>query len=108
MNVSTAELWFIIIALGVGSFAIRFVFLGVVGDRAMPAWVLRHLRYTAVAILPAMVAPLVMWPAQTGGEPDAARLLAALVTFGVGYRTRNVLWAMLAGGATLFGVLTLL
>lgn len=108
MNVTTSELWFIIIALGLGSFAIRFVFLGVVGDRAMPPWVLRHLRYTAVAILPAMVAPLVIWPAETGGETDAGRLLAAFVTFAVGYGTKNVFWAMIAGGATLFFLVALL
>lgn len=108
MNVSQAELWFIIIALGVGSFAIRFVFLGIVGDRALPPWLLRHLRYTAVAILPALVAPLIVWPGATGGEPDPARLAAAAVTFVVGYLTKNVFLAMIGGGITLYVLLALL
>ena len=43
-------------------FALRYLFLGVIGSRQMPAWVLRHLRYTAVAIIPALVAPMVIWP----------------------------------------------
>ncbi|MEP4196669.1 MAG: AzlD domain-containing protein [Aliishimia sp.] len=107
-STGTAELWFIIIALGVGSFLIRFVFLGVVGDRALPPWLLRHLRYTAVAVLPALVAPLIMWPAATGGSPDAPRLAAAAATFSVGYLTKNVVAAIAAGAITLFGLLYLL
>ena len=46
------QLWTIIISMAVGSFALRFLFIGLVGSRIMPEWVLRHLRYTAVAILP--------------------------------------------------------
>ena len=97
----TTELWTIIIALGLGSFGLRFAFLGLVGDRAMPEWVLRHLRYTAVAVIPALVAPLVIWPTATGGEPDATRLAAAAATFAVGYLTKNVFAAMGVGSAVL-------
>ena len=60
-------LWLVIAALGLGSFGLRFVFLGLIGDRQLPDWALRHLRYTAVAVLPALVAPLVVSPA--GGNP---------------------------------------
>ena len=100
--------WVVIIGLGIGSFALRFVFLGLVGDRAMPEWVLRHLRYTAVAILPALVAPLVLWPAATDGELDPARLAAAAATIASGILTRNVFAAIGAGAATLYGLLYLL
>lgn len=68
--IDRTELWIVILALGLGSFGLRFVFLGLVGDKAMPDWVLRHLRYTAVSVLPALVAPLVVWPGATGGEID--------------------------------------
>ncbi len=101
-------LWTIIIGLALGSFALRFVFIGMVGSRPLPAWLLRHLRYTAVAILPALITPLVIWPTGTGGQPDPARLLAATVTFGVGLATRNVFAAIGAGAATLYGLLYLL
>ena len=106
-HINTGTLWFVIIALGLGSFGLRFVFTGLVGDREMPAWLLRHLRYTAVAILPALVAPQVLWPSATGGELDPARLTAAAVTLGVGLITRNTLAAMLAGAAALYGMLYL-
>ena len=104
----TLELWIIIIGLGVGSFGFRFMFTGLVGSRAMPDWLLRHLRYTAVAILPALVAPQVIWPAATNAEPDPARLAAAAATLAVGLLTRNVLAAIFAGATTLYGLLYLL
>ncbi len=101
-------LWTIIVGLAIGSFALRFTFIGLVGDRPMPPWLLRHLRYTAVAILPALIAPLVVWPAATEGQPDVARMAAAAVTLAVGLFTKNVLAAIFSGAATLFGLLYLL
>lgn len=101
-------LWTVIIGLAIGSFALRFAFLGLVGNKPMPEWMLRHLRYTAVAILPALVAPLVIWPSATGGQLDPARMIAALVTLGVGFKTKNVFAAMGSGAAALYGMLYLL
>ena len=68
MTYSTAEIWTIIGIMGIGTFLIRFSFLGLIGDRPMPAFVLRLLRYTPVAVLPGMVAPLVLWPGATMGS----------------------------------------
>lgn len=103
-----ATLWLIIVLLGVGSFGLRFLFLGFVGDREMPEWVLRHLRYTAVAVLPGLVAPLVLWPNATGGTLDPARLAAGCVTLAVGYLTKNLFAAIISGAATLYIFLYLL
>lgn len=103
-----SNLWIVIISLGLGSFGLRFLFLGLIGNRAMPPFVLRHLRYTAVAVLPALVAPLVLWPQATGGVPDPARMAAALATLAVGVLTRSVIGAILTGGAVLYGMLYLL
>jgi branched-subunit amino acid transport protein len=100
-----ATIWLVIVGLGVGSFILRFVFLGLIGDRPIPDWLLRHLRYTAVAVLPALVAPLVLWPAATGGTPDPARGAAAAMTLVVGLLFRNVLAAVICGAATLYLVL---
>ncbi|SFR33135.1 AzlD domain-containing protein [Litoreibacter janthinus] len=108
MTYSDATVWWIIAILGIGTFLIRFSFLGLIGSRPMPAWVLRHLRYTSVAILPGLVAPLVIFPAATGGSPDPARLAAAAVTIGIGYWTKGVVRAMVCGAVTLFAVQYLL
>ncbi|MEL6640484.1 MAG: AzlD domain-containing protein [Pseudomonadota bacterium] len=102
MSYSAGMIWFIIFALGVGTYLIRFSFLGLIGDRPMPPIVLRLLRYTPVAVLPAMVAPLVVWPEATDGVIDPARLAAALVSLAVGYWKKNVLWAIGAGAVTLY------
>ena len=101
MTMDSKTIWLIIIVLGIGTFLIRFSFLGALGNRKMPPLVLRLLRYTPVAVLPALVAPLVVWPQATEGQPEPARLAAAAVTIGVGYMTKSVLAAMIAGAVVL-------
>ncbi len=108
MALSTGWIWVIILGLGVGTFLIRFSFLGLIGNRELPPWLLRHLRYTPVAVLPGLVAPLVLWPDATGGTPDTARLLAAAATVLAGYFARSMLWGMLAGIAVLYAGLYLI
>ena len=103
MSYSTAQIWTIIAVMGVGTYLIRFSFLGLLGDRKMPDWVLRHLRYTPVAILPGIVAPLVMWP--NGGPPDPVWLTAAGVTLVVGWWRKQMLAGAFAGAAV-FGLLS--
>lgn len=100
-------LWTVIIGLAVGSFALRFAFIGFVGSREIPQWIMRHLRYTAVAIIPALVAPLVLWPAPTNGETSLPHLAAACATFAAGYLTRNVLAAMACGGLSFLALMLL-
>jgi len=108
MTATTPQIWTIILLLGLGTFLIRFSFLGLIGTRKLPAWVLRHLRYTPVAVLPGLVAPLALWPQATAGETDPARLAAAIATFGVGLLTRSVLAAILGGAVTPYSALYLL
>jgi branched-subunit amino acid transport protein len=105
---SDLTIWLVIVVLGIGTFLIRWSFLGALGDRDLHPWVLRMLRYTPVAVLPALVAPLVVWPAATGGQPDPARMAAAMVTVAVGLWTKSMIGAILAGALTLFGILYML
>ena len=104
-GIDHVTLWIVILGLGLGSYGLRFLFLGLIGNRAMPAWVLRHLRYTAVAVIPALVAPMVLWPSATDGVTDPARLAAAVATFAIGLLTRSVLAAILAGAGVLYMLL---
>lgn len=107
MTASDAQIWAVIAALALGTFLIRFSFLGLIGGRPLPGWILRVLRFTPVAVMPGLVAPLVVWPEATGGAADPARLAAAAATLAVGAATRNVLAAVLAGFAVLYGALWL-
>ena len=98
------SIWITIIALGIGTFLIRFSFLGLLGGKDLPDWLTRHLRYVPVAVLPGLVAPLVVWPAATGGDADLARSLAALTALAIGALTRSVLGAIFGGMAVLYAV----
>jgi branched-subunit amino acid transport protein len=97
-----ARIWVVIVAVGIGTYLIRYSFLGLVGDRTLPAWALRALRYVPVAVMPALVAPAILWPPATGGETDPARLLAAVAALVVGAAMRSVLGAVFAGMAVLY------
>jgi len=106
--VDNAAIWTTIIALGFGTFLIRFSFLGLLGGKDLPEWLTRHLRYVPVAVLPGLVAPLVVWPEATGGQADLARSLAALTALAIGGLTRSVLGAISGGMAVLYAVQFLL
>lgn len=107
MTMSIPQIWAVIILVALGTYLIRFSFIGLIGDRELPAWVLRHLRYTPVAVLPGLVAPLVLWPEATGGAYDMPRLMAAAVTVLLGVVFKNLMVAILGGGLTLVLMLTL-
>ena len=101
MSLSPGTIWAIIAAVGVGTFLLRFSFLGLVGGRRLPDWALRLLRYTPVAVIPGLMAPQIVQPAAGGTAPDPVTLLVAGVVIAVGAFGRNAIWAMLAGAATL-------
>ncbi len=97
-----ARIWVVILLLGIGTYLIRLSFLGLIGGRELSPWLARLLRYVPVAVMPGLVAPLIVWPAATGGAPDAPRLAAALAALAVGAWKRNALWAIGAGMAVLY------
>jgi branched-subunit amino acid transport protein len=102
MTYSTLEIWAIILGLGLGTFLLRFSFLGLVGGRDLPPFVLRLLRYTPVAVIPGLVAPLVLWPAATDGALDLPRLMAATTTLVVAGLFKRVFLSILAGAGVLY------
>ncbi|MFO1106318.1 MAG: AzlD domain-containing protein [Amaricoccus sp.] len=101
------EIWLVILLLGIGTYLIRLSFLGLIGDRPLPAWALRMLRYVPVAVMPGLVAPLVAWPAATHGHPDAPRLVAAIAALAIGAATRSTLGAIGGGMVTLYALILL-
>lgn len=96
------EIWLVILGLGIGTYLIRYSFIGLAGGREFPEWAMRLLRYVPVAVMPAIAAPLVVWPAATEGVPDPARIIAAVVALAVGAWRRDPLAAILAGMVTLY------
>lgn len=102
------EIWLIIVVLGVATYVIRVSFLGLIGDRTLPDWLLRHLRYTPVAILPALVTPAVLWPPATGGDLSAPHLISAAAALVAGYWRKNAVWGAAAGLVTFIALRALL
>lgn len=107
MNYSNTETWIIIVLMAIGTYLIRFSFLGPLANMKMPPWALRLLRYTPVAVIPGLVAPLVLWPAATGGQPDLARTMAAATALALGAWTKNVIVAIFGGAGMLYLMLYL-
>ena len=105
--ISDTAFWTLTVLLGLGTFLIRFSFLGILGGRPLPGWLLVHLKYVGAAVLPALVTPLVLWPAATGGETDPARLVAAAAALVAGLRI-SVVAALIAGMGTLYAMQFLL
>tara|TARA_R110002072_G_scaffold26605_4_gene87808 strand:- start:649 stop:984 length:336 start_codon:yes stop_codon:yes gene_type:complete len=98
---SQGTIWLVIAGLGIGSFLLRFSFLGLIGKRQLPGWALRLLRYTPVAVIPGLMAPQIFLPADGSTLPDPIKLAAAAITVAVGVWSRNVIAAMAAGVSAL-------
>jgi branched-subunit amino acid transport protein len=60
-------MWLVVIAAGIATFAIRFVFIGLFGRIKVPPALERGLRYIAPAVLAALTLPAVLAP---GGALD--------------------------------------
>jgi branched-subunit amino acid transport protein len=96
-----AQFWTLTVLLGIGTFLIRFSFLGFLGGRQLPDWLLLHLRYVGVAVFPALVTPMLLWPAATGGTTDWVRVAGGVAALAAGMRT-SVIGAILAGMGTFY------
>lgn len=104
MTFTDPQIWLVIFGLGAGSYLLRLSFLGIVGSRDLPEWLLRHLRYTAVAVMPGMITPMILFPAATGGAFDIVRMGAAIATIGISLWTRNATLTIFGGAAALFAL----
>lgn len=92
------SLWLLFIAIGAGTFTLRFLFIYLFGKIEMPEWLRRALRFVPAAALAALVFPALTHPS---GSLDLSihnfRLLAGLGSALVAWKTRNVLLTILVG-----------
>lgn len=100
---SAASLWLLFLAIGLGTFSLRFSFIYLFGKITMPEWLRHALKYVPAAVLAALVFPALTHPA---GTLDISlgnlRLLAGLGGAIVAWKTRNVLWTLATGMALLW------
>ena len=100
---SALSIWLLFVAVGLGTFTLRFLFIYLFGKIAMPNWLSRALRFVPAAALAALVFPALTHPT---GQLDVSlnnfRLLAGLGGALVAWRTKNVLLTILVGMAILW------
>ena len=95
---SAASLWLLFLAIGLGTFSMRFSFIYLFGRITMPEWLRRALKYVPAAVLAALVFPALTHPAGTLDiSLNNLRLLAGLGGAIVAWKTRNVLWTLITG-----------
>ena len=96
------NVWWIMLACGVGTFAIRLSFIAAEGKLTFPRWFQTLLPFVPVAALTALVIPELLMPQGTLWIAfNNARLVAGLIAIAIAVKTRSVLWTMIGGFAAL-------
>jgi branched-subunit amino acid transport protein len=99
------NLYWIMLIAGLVTYGTRLSFILFVGHRQIPNLLLRALRFVPPAVLTAIIVPEVVMP---GGNLDLSfgnlRLLSGLLAVVVAWKTRNVMFTILVGMLTLWGL----
>ncbi len=99
------EIWLIMLLIGILTFSIRLSFIVLLERIQLPEAFLRALRFVPIAVLSAIIAPeLAMKNNQLFLSLANPRLLAGVAATLVAYRTRSVVWSILAGMAIFWGL----
>lgn len=98
--------WIVVLGLAVGTFLIRYSFIGLLADRTMPHWLDRALKLMVPAIFAAIVlGGVVMVGGQVADLTQWPRYAAAAVAFIVAIASRgSMLGTVIAGMAVLHGM----
>ena len=96
-------LWLIILGMMLVTYSVRLSVIALLGERELPPFITRALRYVPPAALAAIVFPALLQPAGTLDlSPANFRLLAGLVAALVAWRTRRTLLSIGVGMALLW------
>ena len=99
----TAQFWLMIVALALGTWAMRSLPIMLHGRVPHPPWLARLLRHVPVAALTALVVPAALYVHHgTDYSFAPARTVAAVVALVVALKTKNTLATLAAGMVTLW------
>jgi len=105
MTEGAIKLWAVIVSVGAANFLVRLSFIALLANKTMPPLLTRALRYVAVAMITALVLPMVLTttaaPSVMAFWPNA-KLIAALIALTVAFFTRSTGWTLVAGMAALW------
>src|SRR5690606_10143838 len=97
------RVWVIMLALGIGTFFIRFSLIGLLGKVRIPQRVERAFRFIPASMLSALVISQLTSYASSAPSPlTNSYYLAAFVACGVAWKTRNTLLTVFAGMVVLW------
>jgi len=99
------NLWLVMVLSGIVTYATRLSFILLWDRMAVPELLRRALRFVPAAVLTAIIFPEILLP--TGSldlSMGNARLLAGILAVFVAWRTRNVVWTIVAGMLALWGL----
>ena len=100
---SSMLIFIIIVLIGAATFAFRFSFIALQERLRTPSWFQRMLRYVPVAVLPALIAPQLLYLNQQFSlSLTNLRLLAGIVAIGIALRTKNAVFTIGLGLVTLW------
>jgi len=95
--------WLIVLGAGAVTLGVRASFIVMPPHTRVPAWLLESLKYVAAAVLPALVAPDVLFRDAPPGEMfNHYRIVAAVVAMVFALKTRSVFGTMAVGMAMLW------
>lgn len=87
-----------LIGMGIVTYLTRVFFLVGKKDEVMPKFVIRALEFVPVAVLSAIVAPMVLAPeGKLALTYDSPYLIAGLLTFVVAFISRNLIITVFSG-----------
>lgn len=90
--------WFTVIFAGTVTLGIRASFLVLPADTRVPGWLLDSLKYVAAAVLPALIAPDVLFRDAPPGEwLNVYRIAAATIATVFALRTRSIFGTLAVG-----------
>jgi branched-subunit amino acid transport protein len=91
-------LWLMLLVIGAITYAIRLSCIGLLGQRDMPALLLKALRFVPIAVLPAIILPQLFLRNNTLAlSLQNPRWIAGILAGVVAWRTRNVLLTIAVG-----------
>lgn len=97
---TSADIWAVIIGLGIASALIRYSFLGLLQGRSVPEGIQRALGLVPVAAFPAIFAPSLFFGAE--GEAVAVSFpFAALIALLVGALSRSMVFSVVTGAVAI-------
>lgn len=95
--------WITVICAGAVTLGVRASFMVLPADTQVPAWLMGSLKYVAAAVLPALIAPDVLFRDAPPGEwLNAYRIIAALIATVFALKTRSVFGTLIVGMVALW------